>query len=478
LAVLLPLGLPDSALGQQTLINDATSYTFAGQSIWDTGGAVQYSTGPQFVGIDSNPGAIVIGSGSGDTISVAGFSVNPYLQFDTDFKLGVEFGASIDSGSIDGNLDYGVSLTAPGQIQVGQAFSLTGSATALGSSSFATQSPTAEAYLDGILEAYVGGYARFEYNRPFPLSDQDLRWGNKGFTNGNTSNTPYATIANINERMEILGINRNQSGVIRYLGGTDLTDGDLLYDSLGKGSSVSLGPIEVTAGSIDVVTSGVFSNGRVVGSGQDTMASAVLDIDHLLLGSPALGLSLGHDYGDLAWSMGYDVVDFDAGLDIMLEQDFALDGTPLIDLVFSEAVLIGGVAGTQWTGEIDQIPMLTLLTSLVDVDATLLVDAVLTNQTGFGLTGSLDETFMQAGASLSWNILGNSGSKGYSVGPVWSASQSLGLGSLDVYDESFSIGQQSVGTWSFSLVPEPATSALLIMGLAGLHRFGRTGRRA
>lgn len=465
-----------AAGAQQTVLDESASYSFVGQSMWDSGGAFLFDY-TQFVGIDTNPAPVVIGSGSGDKVSVSTpigtYSINPYYQFDTDFKLGVELGASINSGSVDGSLDYAVRLVAPDQIRVGQAFSLQGSATPLSSSNFSTQAPTAEAYLDGILEAFVGGYTRFEYVQPGLLADQDLRWGNKGFTSNNTSNSPYATLANINERMEILSINRGKSGVIRYLGGEDLTDGDLLYDTLGKGSSVSLGPISVTAGNIDVVANGALAGGVVVGSGQDTMASVTLDIDHLLLGSPALGLGISHDWGAIDYSLGYDVVDLDAGLDITLEQDFELSGDVIVDLVFSSDVMLDGIGLTDhFVGAIDQIPLMTLLTSTVNVDATVLAEAFLSNDTSVGFVGNLDTTLLEAHAELGWNIAGNSGSRAVNVGPVYENAQQIGLGSISVYDNRFSLGLATIGAYQFQLVPEPGVPLLLGCGLAGLAVFG------
>jgi hypothetical protein len=473
---------PAVARAQQTLLDGTASYTFAEQSMWGPGSAFLFDY-TQFVGIDSNPAPLVIGSGSGDRVDVDTFlgtySLDPYFQFDTDFKLGVELGASINSGSVDGSLDYAVSLTAPAQIQVGQAFSLTGSVAPLASSSFVTRAPTAQAYVDGILETYVGGYARFDYVAPGVLADHDLRWGNQGFTDNNTGNVPYATVANINERQELVGVNRNQSGVVRYFAPNgDLLDGDLLFDQVGKGSSVSFGPISLTAGNIDVVANGSLAGSSVVGAGQDTLASMVLDVDHMLLGSPALGLSLGHDWGIVDYDLGYDVADLDAGIDILLQQDFALDGQVLIDLVFSTDVFLEGIGETDhYQGPIDQIPALTLLGDAVDVDATLLADATFSNDTSLGFVGSLSEILLEAHANVGYDISGTTGSKGYSVGPVYENAQQLDLGDISVYDDSFSLGQTEIGRWSFQLaaIPEPGTALLLGVGLLGLSIFG--GRR-
>ncbi len=471
-----------SASAQQTLVDGSASYSFNGQSMWGTGNAFQFDYS-KFVGIDSDPAAFAIGSGDGDKISVRTFagtySLDPYFLFDTRFKMGVELGASINSGSVDGNLDYAVNFSAPDDIQVGQAFSLTGSATALGSSGFVTRAPTAEAYMDGILEARVDGYARFDYVAPGIIKDHDYRWGNRGFTDNNTSNGPYANIANIDVREEIIGINRNQSGVVRYFAPDgDPFDGDLVYDMVGKGSSIDKGPVSLTAGNIDVVANGALAGSSVVGAGQDTLASVNLDIDHMLLGAPLLGQSLGHDFEIVDYNLSYDLADLDAGLDILLQQDFELNGNLIVDLTFSEAVMLEGIGLTKnFQGSLDQIPLITLLNSVVDVDAKLLVDAMLKNDTSLGFVGSLSSSLLSAGASLGYDIAGKTGTHSVSVGPVWDATQSIGLGDISVFDKTFSLGLAQVGSWSFALVPEPGTTLLLAAGLVGLVGFGGRARR-
>ncbi len=65
------------------------------------------------------------------------------------------------------------------------------------------------------------------------------------------------------------------------------------------------------------------------------------------------------------------------------------------------------------------------------------------------------------------------------VGPVYENTQSLGLGDISVYSDSFSLGLTPVDTWSFQLtsVPEPTSLLMVATGLLGLFAFG-TRRRS
>lgn len=473
------------ARAEQTLLDTSASFSTAGQSIWGTGEAFIFNYA-KFVGLDADPAPFEYGRGSGDTVTyptlLGDYKVNPYLLFDAKAKLGIEVGASVNSGSMDAKLDYSVNLKAPDKIRVGEGFSLSGSASQLTSSGFTTSPANASAYIDGILEAYLGAYARVEYIRPGVLSDEDLRLGNKGFTKNDTANRPYQTLANINEREEIIGINREASGVVRYLGGDDLTDGDPLYDEVGAGSSVSLGPISLTAGNLNVIANGALVGDSLSGSGADTLATVTLDIDELLLGSPVLGQGIAHDWGAIDYDLGYDVLDVSAGLDINLQQSFTVASDLMVQLSFSDAVLIEGIGETNaYLGLFEHIPLITLLDPSVDVTATLLVDATLANETGLGFVGSLDTLFLEAHAEVGWDVAGNTGSRAYGLGPYYDSSIPVDLGDISVYEDSFALtGFNVVDGFSFTLtaVPIPAAIWLFGSGLLGVLAIGACNRSA
>ena len=79
-----------AASAQQSLLNGNVSFSTTNQGMWGPDPFLFNYT--QFVGIDTNPAPVVFGAGSGDTINVSvpfvgTYSANPYLQFDTDFKI-------------------------------------------------------------------------------------------------------------------------------------------------------------------------------------------------------------------------------------------------------------------------------------------------------------------------------------------------------------------------------------------------------
>lgn len=349
--------LPLTTHAAQPLLDLNASFTTMDQSIWSTGDAFNESF-TQFIGPNINVPTSVIGAGSSDSFNLSvpipgpdpTWNVNPYFQYRGNFKAGLEFGAEINGGSINAILDYGLGLTAPDIINIGEKFSLTPTIQRFNSSSFQTTAANASAYIDGIIESRLQTYVRFEVDPPIG-SNSDYRLGNKGFTSGSTSNVPWYTIpgTNINTRKELLSINRNESGRLRYIDPlSNPFDDDPGYSSLGTGDSISTGPLSFTAGNWNTNASGTNSGSSVVGSAQETLVTATLDVDQLILGSSILGKSVEHDWGLLDYDLGYDVLDYKANLDVGLKQSFNVDDNVLVKLNFSDNVILDGIGETDF----------------------------------------------------------------------------------------------------------------------------------
>ena len=120
------------------------------QSIFEAGSALDLSDST-FIGIDEeNLGSLPIGGVTGGFLSTGALGVASLDKL----KLGFEAGYLVDSGSIDSQVTYLADLELPTNFvfDAGSPINLTPNST-LSGGSFSTQSPTAEAYVDIVVEA-------------------------------------------------------------------------------------------------------------------------------------------------------------------------------------------------------------------------------------------------------------------------------------------------------------------------------------
>lgn len=458
-------------LAAPQVVQQSLSFQSSQQSLWNSGDAFQFDW-QRFVGLDVNPAAWTINppaiSGSKNLpwpIPDFDYKADPYIQFDADFRLGMNVGAQVGGGSVNSRLDWSVGLQLPEQIVRGQAFSLGAQATRLASSAFQTTAPTASAWVDGILDLYLGGYVRITTSQD--LGTHDYRMGNKGFTDKNTSNTPYRTLANVKLSPEIASVNRNGSGQLRVVG----------VDIGGVGSEFEVGSTTITAGDWRVNPAGSLQGQALRGTDQTTMLTATLDVDQMALsGLPALGTGIQHDWGVIAMDMGYEIVDVKTSLGVGMKQDLTLDSQLLVHLDFSDAVLIDGVEMLSYFGALDALPAMTMLGDRVEVTPTYFVDAELRNQTALTFAAGAALTVLEAHAKMSYDLTYfGTGVRGtvmnQQFGPMYAWDTTVPLGEIGVYDQRFALGGFDAvqgETFILTAVPEPATVALWLAGLAGI----------
>jgi len=457
-----------------TVFDGSLSFTTQNQSLWSGGPGFQFEYG-QFFGLDTNPAPIVINppaaSGGSGLIT---WSVDPYLQFDTDLRVGIGVGASVGGGTIDAKLDYAVALQTPGRIVKGEAFRLSGSAAKLGTSGFTTQAPNASAFVDGILDVYLGGYARFVTGGV--LGSHDYRMGNRGFTDGATNNNPYRTLTNVNLSPEIISFNRDGGGQLKVVG----------VGVGGVGSTYTLGTsTSITAGDWRVSPTGTLGGGQISGTDQTTLISARVDVDRLATGGvPLLGTGFEHDWGVIAIDVGYEVVDLTATLAMGMRQQLALQSGLLVTLRFSEEVLLDGLRAMTFTGSLDSLPEITLLTDSVVVTPQFHVQANLANDTDLTFNGGLALTLIEGRARASYDFTYLfTDYKGtvidQNIGPFYEWSDTIPLFDIGVYNEAFVLaGFQSIdgGAFTITAIPEPRVYAMFLAGL-GLTLLAARRRR-
>jgi hypothetical protein len=350
----------------------------------------------------------------------------------------MEIGAKVDSGSIDANLDYQVTLEAPDQIMAGVPFSLTATAAQQASSSFQSNAPNAEAWLDGIVQADLRGYSRITTGgSPFVFGDHDYRMGNKGFTDDpqSDSNLPYRNLVNVNYKPEIIGINRDQSGQLHVLG----------QNQGGAGSEYSFGRFTtITAGNWNVAATGALNGAVVQGSDENPLVTASIDIDQMATtaaGLPPLGAGVAHDFGPIAFDVGYELLDVKAVLELGFKQSFSITSDVAAHLQFSQNVMLEGIGETDtYLGPLNAIPAITLLSDSVTVAPEFIVAAQLTNDTDLTLTESLPITLFEGHANVSWDVAGVTGSNNNGFGPVYQQTVVSNTNAIDVYSNQFDLG--------------------------------------
>lgn len=460
-------------------------FNVAGANMWGPGSAYMLDE-VEFVGFDppfvsSKAGGI---TGSVSTTHIpcvpTGFGCFPGTGIDVttdtrtgaelrtsiDAKVGFNFGAKIDSGSVDVNYPAEVTFQIPDNLKTGVPFNLS-PATQLGpGAQMTTQFSNLETFVDLVLDlspASVGATACVTFlgcdggDVPVGVNPPDL---------------------------EVLSYNRNQNGVLKVLGTDELINnfGEPIDISRqippppSPGVSQSLG--DVTIFTPNLATSGApGTNGDISSNGSADVLQLGLDMDAVLsFGFPALALT-GLSASAGPFSIGYDLLDWDAGPFFALTQDFLFDPTLMVQLDFNTFVDVEGLGPvTQVIAPVDAIPNMTLLSRNVMVSPTFFLDNMFTNKTGFDIDPFMELSLLCANASFDVGI--------FSFGVLDICAQQFPFRSngpnVNVLDSTFALNFAQIAASPFFIrsVPEPSTVLLIMAGLVGLaySRWMRTSR--
>lgn len=399
---------------------------------------------------------------TGDTRTGAVFDAQ------TSGKAGFDLSASADSGSVDANVLYNVSLNLPAANSVtpGQAINLNPSSTLSTSSAFTTQSPT----ISGEVDAVLGAKAT--------LGAQACAAGLGCVPDNSVADT---TIGFDPKTLPLVSFNTPDSpGQIKVLGVLDPA-------AFQFGNPIKIPPSDpynnfgdVTVYVPNVATTGTTNGNTLSGSGAGNLLDINANLTGLILNAFGLPAVLGTsvDIGS-HFGVGYDLVKVEYGPSLKLLQDFQLDPTLMVDLSFDHPVNVAGLGTvTSFTSPWDSLPSISLLNDIpVTATPTFWLDTLFTNATTLGIFGqftldALDASLSVSAFGLSWDAL--------SLGPLYSYTASNDFYNLPpLFDNTFALGgfNKVVGT-SFSLaaraVPEPSALWLVVLALALLALMGRS----
>lgn len=412
------LAIVPAAASHAAVYEGTYSASVTGQSMWGEGSAdaIQYS---QFFGTSWNRSLSV-----GDVADTWLGSYGAELYGHTQGRIGFDVGASVSSGTVDITQLGTIMLDAPELIYSNQQL-VVSSASLLGTGSISTQSPTASAYVDLVLELEAD------------VSGRGCVVGCVGAS---------GTLVNIDAHPELLAVNNEE---LRILG---VNSGALPLQT-------SIGPIDVTVTAPYVATSGSAPPQPLSSSGTSDFIDMSLDVANLA--STSLGVPLSASLGPI----GYSLFSAGLGLDLGIYQDFAFSSnTPEITLAVAETGLSYSFLAGQVSPVIDPMG-----NSLLHISSSIDFSGILNNDTGIQLSPYVYMDILSLSAF------------GGELGPVYAWRSEFGNYPISMFDRDISVDFNSLAGPSFQVavapgsapVPEPGTLVLFGSGLASLAGFYR-----
>jgi hypothetical protein len=417
-------------------------------------------------------------------------------------KLGLDFGYSINSGSVDTTADFGAKAILPDTVSANTFFNIATQSN-LDRGTISTQSPEISASMSAVMQ--LSGSITGE--GCFPLA-------------GCASSTSFLPTIDVNQ--SILSIDPNGVDLLKGIlpGGNPLlrlsladqgvsfstglgVPGFKVTNSYGKPIYTTLPPgVPTTSlGSLgfnvpDVSTSNSGPGPTINSFGKDKVFNVKLDLDGLLseaiYAATDVPVAFGTDIplGDLG-NIHIDLIDIDVGPYLALSQGFEFDPKLWVDLAFSNPVNVEGLGWQMgWEGPWNDLPAFAI-SQTTTFTPTFFLNAMLTNDTGLVL--GLDGT---------WELLKVSGKLGILQIPGTSLNQALGWGDkmfdvstqpMSIYNNTFKLdGFNSILANPFTLtlgdvqepgggplgVPEPDNLLLLLFGVCALAVYRRLDLRA
>lgn len=342
------------------------------------------------------------------------------LEVNSSGKVGLEFGYTINSGSVDATIDFTALADLPDQtVAVAEIINLD-TQSILEEGSINTQSPEIEAYISAIMKLSgsidaqaclaLAGCATGSANLPNIDVDQRILSIDPnsiklldGILPGDE---PLAEIPLANQSLTLEG---------GFTTTIPPAPGFTLSNSYGAALATSFPPavpnISVDMAEIEVqvpniaTTGELDADGNIKSEGRDDLLSLQLDLDGIasvVAGTPLVGVNFDLiSTPAITVGVEIDLIDVDAGPVLGITQDFELFPTLMTSLAFSSSIFIDGMTGLQdsWTGLWDELPSFTLLETTT-FSPTYFTNVMIKNDFGLdlGLTGTLDVLKIEAAA--------------------------------------------------------------------------------
>ncbi|NKB56441.1 MAG: PEP-CTERM sorting domain-containing protein [Alphaproteobacteria bacterium] len=418
---------------------------------------------PQFLEVDTRTGVAVEGT--------------------TDGRVGIELGVEIDSGSVDATVSYEATLDIPDttNLDKANAINFNPNSKLAGTNILNTEFANLELTADAIMEL-------------------------SGSVTGEACIIPAGCVVgstpfDIDETVPILSFNKDGEGEILLLGQKPSVFG---FPDEANGF-----PFKIDAGIAEVTlhlpqpdaTGGLDTNTNTLkATGKDDLVDLIVDVDDVVASAVGLPGLFGSSVPiGTVGEVGFDIIDVKIGPTVDLQQDFELDPTLFVQLIFDKAVMVGGELVTELISAWDLLPDIFFLDDVTTVTPTFFLDAELLNETllDFDLEFTIDllQVFFEfLGFDEKFGV-GNVLNQGVDL--FQSPNLFENLFSLQGFDlqigESFVIDFLSGSTapdiadarsaenpieefvFAFS-VPEPGTFALFFVGLGGVYVLRRRTR--
>ncbi|MCC6611230.1 MAG: PEP-CTERM sorting domain-containing protein [Burkholderiales bacterium] len=413
-----------------------------GQNPWGPVGSSGLDTGTRFLGLSFSEGDSVGGFTSvcdptPFDLGCAYFGAK--ASFSGSGKAGIEYGLKLDGGALDIRYPVSISLDLPyaadgsGAPKIGEPFTI-GSSWSVGNFKVLSKPGTQPAPLDPMLASHGPGLEAF-----VDLVGQASATVKGELCVGGC--LPKSVGFNFDESPEVAALNRNGDGQIRAFGQPvsgqgELSGGIIQYD-------LKIPTLDAKGGLLPDKTLAASTQDKAIGLG--------LGIDEIvsaLIGAP-LSDSFGFNFAGKHIGVGYNLVEADAWLNMLLAQKLGFAGAPVVELEFSSPVQM--LENGLWVDKGKTIAFNAGESVTLRAPGAQLLGVVPT----YGLFGAASNDLdLKLEGELSVSALGLTSTIG-DFGPLYSDKLSLGIGSLGIANENFAVNFEEVvgGAFNMAFLP-------------------------